>query len=44
VASETTIQGSLLLFKVKTESLQNRPLEFRFKRGSGTEGVVDLDV
>ena len=44
VASEGTIQGSLLLFKVKTESLQNRPLEFRFKRGSGTEGVVDLDV
>jgi hypothetical protein len=44
VASETTIQGSLLLFKVKTESLQNRPLEFRFRRGSGTEGVVDLDV
>lgn len=43
-ASDTTIQGSLLLFKVKTESLQNRPLEFRFKRGSGTEGVVDLDV
>ena len=43
-ASETTIQGSLLLFKVKTESLQNRPLEFRFRRGSGTEGVVDLDV
>ena len=44
VASEGTIQGSLLLFKVKTESLQNRPLEFRFKRGSGTEGVVNLDV
>ena len=44
VASETTIQGSLLLFKIKTESLQNRPLEFRFKRGSGTTGVVDLDV
>jgi hypothetical protein len=43
-ASETTIQGSLLLFKVKVESLQNRPLEFRFKRGSGTTGVVDLDV
>jgi hypothetical protein len=44
VASSGTIQGSLLLFKVKTESLQNRPLEFRFKRGSGTTGVVDLDV
>jgi hypothetical protein len=44
VASESTIQGSLLLFKVRTESLQNRPLEFRFRRGSGTTGVVDLDV
>jgi hypothetical protein len=44
VASEGTIQGSLLLFKVKTESLQNRPLEFRFKRGSGNTAVVDLDV
>jgi hypothetical protein len=44
VAAEGTIQGSLLLFKVKTESLQNRPLEFRFRRGSGTEGIVDLDV
>jgi hypothetical protein len=44
VASEGTIQGSLLLFKIKTSSLQNRPLEFRFKRGSGTTGVVDLDV
>jgi hypothetical protein len=44
VASETTIQGALLLFKVKTASLQNRPLEFRFKRGSGTTGTVHLDV
>ena len=44
VASQTSIQGSLLLFKIKTESLQNRPLEFRFKGGSGTTGVIDLDV
>jgi hypothetical protein len=43
-ASETTIQGSLLLFKVKTESLQNRPLELRFTGSNGTEGVVNLDV
>jgi hypothetical protein len=43
-AAESTIQGSLLLFKVTAESLQNRPLEFRFRRGSGTQGVVDLDV
>ena len=43
-ASENTIQGSLLLFKVKTDSLQNRPLELRFTGSDGTEGVVDLDV
>jgi hypothetical protein len=44
VAAEGTVQGSLLLFKVKTDSLQNRPLEFRFRRGSGQVGVVDLDI
>jgi hypothetical protein len=44
VAAQTTIQGSLLLFKVRTESLQNRPLEFRFKGPEGTTGVIDLDV
>ena len=44
VAAEGVIQGSLLLFKLKTDSLQNRPLEFRFRRGSGVTGIVDLDV
>jgi hypothetical protein len=44
VAATGVIQGSLLLFKVKTDSLQNRPLEFRFRRGSGVTGIVDLDV
>jgi hypothetical protein len=44
VASEGVIQGSELLFKVKTASLQNRPLEFRLRRGSGVTGIVDLDV
>ena len=44
VASTTTVQGSLLLFKVTTASLQNRPLEFRFRGTEGTQGVVDLDV
>ena len=39
------VQGSLLLFKLKTDSLQNRPLEFRISRGgTGTVGIVDLDV
>jgi hypothetical protein len=44
VSSTTTTQGALLLFKVKTSSLQNRPLELRFRRGSGVTGIVDLDV
>lgn len=44
VAAEGAVQGSLLLFKVKTASLQNRPLEFRFRRGSGQVGIVDLDI
>jgi hypothetical protein len=39
------IQGSLLLFKVKTDSLQNRPLELRFNNGAGSQtGVYDIDV
>jgi hypothetical protein len=44
-AGQGPIQGLLLLFKLKTESLQNRPLELRFSNGSGTEtGTYDLDV
>ena len=43
-ADQTAIKGNLLLFRVKTASLQNRPLELRFRRGSGTEAVVDLDI
>jgi hypothetical protein len=39
------IQGVLLLFKIKIESFQNRPLELRFSNGGGSqEGVYDLDV
>jgi hypothetical protein len=45
IASEGVIkQGALLLFKLKTDTLQNRPLELRFRRGSGTTGIVDIDV
>lgn len=45
IASEGVIkQGSLLLFKLKTDSLQNRPLELRFRKGSGSPNSVDLDV
>ncbi|HWT24319.1 MAG TPA: hypothetical protein VN213_12515 [Solirubrobacteraceae bacterium] len=40
------IQGDLILFKVDIESLYNRPLEFRISssRGSGTTGIIDIDV
>ena len=40
------IQGSLLLFKLTTETLQNRPLEFKIQSPALPDdvGVVDLDV
>ena len=44
-ASDNTIRGRLLLFKVKTESLGNRPLELEIASPSGGEGaVIDLDI
>ena len=44
-AGQGPIQGSLLLFKISTDSLQNRPLELRFSNGSqGQTGSYDLDV
>lgn len=45
-AAESTIQGSMLLFKVPTKSLENRPLELRIEASSapGVTGIVDLDV
>jgi hypothetical protein len=40
------IQGSLILFKLTTTSLANRPLEFRITSPTDPDnvGVVDLDV
>jgi hypothetical protein len=39
------IQGSLLLFKITVDSLQNRPLQLHFSNGGGTQtGTYDLDV
>ena len=39
------IQGSLILFKIKIDSLQNRPLQLHFSNGGGTQsGTYDLDV
>jgi hypothetical protein len=44
-AGQGPTQGLLLLFKVTTESLQNRPLELRFSAGpQGEVGTYDLDV
>ena len=44
-AGQGPIQGSLLLFKIKNESFQNRLLELRFSNGGGgQEGAYDLDV
>jgi hypothetical protein len=44
-AGQGPIQGSLILFKIKTESLQNRPLQLHFSNGGGSQvGTYDLDV
>ena len=44
-AGQGPIQGSLLLFKIRNESFQNRPLELRFRNGGdGQEGIYDIDV
>ena len=44
-AGQGPVQGSLLLFKLKVESLQNRPLELIFSNGGDSEeGTYHLDV
>jgi hypothetical protein len=45
-AGEGVIQGSVILFKLTTEALANRPLEFKIQSPAlaGDVGVVDLDV
>ncbi len=45
-AGEGVIQGSLILFKLTTEALANRPLEFKIQSPTLADdvGVVDLDV
>ena len=45
-AGQGPIQGSLLLFKLTNEALQNRPLEFKITNPNDPEdvGIVDLDV
>lgn len=46
LAGEGVIQGSMLLFKVKIASLQNRPLELKIEAAtpSPSSATVDLDV
>jgi hypothetical protein len=44
-ASDNTIKGALLLFKMKVESLGNRPLELEIEsRRGGDNAIIDLDV
>jgi hypothetical protein len=45
-AAEGTIQGALLLFKIPTRNLENRPLELsiRAPNAPGQTATVDLDV
>jgi hypothetical protein len=45
-AGENSIQGSLLLFKIPTRNLENRPLELAISTPTapGQVGTVDLDV
>jgi hypothetical protein len=44
-AANGPIQGTMLLFKIKLTSLQNRPLQLHVRSASGPqEGTVDLDV
>ena len=44
-ASDNTIRGGLLLFKIPAASLGNRPLEFEIESPSGGENaIIDIDV
>ena len=44
-ASDNTIRGALLLFKMKVESLGNRPLELEIESSEGGDNaIIDLDI
>jgi hypothetical protein len=44
-AGQGPTQGLMLLFKIRNDSFQNRPLELKFRNGgTGQEGTYDLDV
>ena len=44
-ASDNTIRGGMLLFKVETDALYNRPLELRIVDPEGdADGMINLDI
>jgi hypothetical protein len=43
-AASGPIQGSLILFRLKTDSLQNRPLTLEIEQGGDQPAEVDLDL
>jgi hypothetical protein len=43
-AASGPIQGSLILFRLKTDSLQNRPLKLEIEQNGAETGEVDLDL
>ena len=43
-AGQGPTQGLLLLFKIRNESFQNRPLELVFGGSQGERGTYDLDI
>jgi hypothetical protein len=43
-ASSGPIQGSLILFRLKSESLQNRPLKLEIEQNGAETGEIDLDL
>jgi hypothetical protein len=43
-AASGPIQGSLILFRLKTDSLQNRPLKLEIEQGGSETGEIDLDL
>jgi hypothetical protein len=43
-AASGPIQGSLILFRLKTDSLQNRPLKLSIEENGTEPGEIDLDL
>jgi hypothetical protein len=43
-AASGPIQGSLILFRLKSESLQNRPLKLEIEQNGAETGEIDLDL